>query len=77
MGQYKIAEYTHPLEDVVAMHRIADKRHYEKPVLETCGFMTEQTRSIPTYCHCTNPIEIPGLPGKWCDVDDCVVPDIR
>ena len=37
--------------------RMSDKKQYEKPVLESCGTMTEQTRgasynnggSLPTY----------------------------
>lgn len=40
---------------------MSDKKQYEKPVLESCGTMTEQTRgasynnggSLPSYTHLT------------------------
>jgi len=43
------------------------KRQYEKPMLDICGEVIEKTLG----CCCSNPITIPGYPGKWCDEDDC------
>jgi hypothetical protein len=45
-------------------------KSYEKPMMEKCGSIEEKTES--TFCRCSNPISIPGLPGKWCDIDDCI-----
>jgi hypothetical protein len=51
------------------MQTVTDKKHYEKPMLDECGSMTDKT--LGTTCRCSNPIQIPGYEGWYCDVDDC------